>query len=131
MKTTLMLAGVLLIAGSAHAQQAGNGTVLNATPGINSSNGLGESGVSTQGGPGGSSAPNTAGTNPGEYVPSTFASYGDAVSDAKANANKKSMSLADLARQAQAEKKAAPAKDGVVLDKDAEGKLVIAKPKKD
>lgn len=68
---------------------------------------------------------------PGEYVPSTFASYGDAVSDAKANANKKAMTLADLARQAQAEKKAAPAKETVVLDKDAEGKLVIATPKKD
>ncbi len=131
MKTTLMLAGVLLIAGSAHAQQAGNGTVLNATPGINSSNGLGESGVSTQGGRAEVRRRMHRERTPGEYVPSTFASYGDAVSDAKANANKKAMTLADLARQAQAEKKAAPAKETVVLDKDAEGKLVIATPKKD
>ena len=75
-------------------------------------------------------APSVSGQNTGEFVPSTFASYKEVVADAKANANKKQLTLADIARQAQAEKKAAEPKQAMVLEQNSDGKLVIANPKK-
>jgi hypothetical protein len=72
---------------------------------------------------------NVSAQNPGEFVPSTFEGYKEAVADAKANANKKPLTLADIARQAQAEKRAAEPKQAMVLEENSDGKLVIAKPK--
>jgi hypothetical protein len=140
MKKAIVFAGFLAFAATAHAQSGFYGSLNNAgsyasTPGLGSAGSLNSTiapfAVRSSGSAGGpASSPNVAEKNPGEFVPSTFANYKDAVSEARANANKKPMTLADLARQAQAEKKASAAKTAMVLEEGTDGKLVIANPKK-
>ena len=59
-------------------------------------------------------------------MPSTFTSYGEAVELGKLEAQMKPMTLAEAARLAQEQRKNAAAKPVIVLDKDGDGKLVIA-----
>jgi hypothetical protein len=104
-------------------------TSIGATGGLNSDTGIGN--------PSGIPASNTASTgnvsdtNPGEYIPSRFEGYKEAVSDGKAWSNRKSMTIAEMARQSQADKKAAEGKKVMVLEQDGTGKLTIAQPKTD
>jgi hypothetical protein len=135
MKKLLTMAAFLVFAGAAQAQYGGT---INDYQGYNTSaSGLESAGsLNPHFGSPSSSEPvaqpsgNVSGQNPGEFVPSTFASYKEVVADAKANANKKPLTLADIARQAQVEKKAAEPKQAVVLEEGSDGKLVIANPKK-
>ncbi len=125
------MGGFLIFAGTTHAQTIG-GTINNHA-GINGAGGLESAGAMNPPHPildnGTTNFINTSGRNPGEFVPSTFASYQDAVAEAKANANKQPLTLADMARQAQAQKKAAESKAAMVLEQDSDGKLVIMNPK--
>jgi hypothetical protein len=59
-------------------------------------------------------------------VPSTFTSYGEAVELGKLEAAMKPMTLAEAARLAQEQKKNASKKNVIVLEKNDDGKLVIA-----
>ena len=131
MKKVLLFAAVFVFAGAAQAQIGGS---ISGHAGINGAGGLESHGGLNSPQPalnnGTTTFNNVSGTNPGEFVPSTFESYKDAVADAKANANKKSLTLADIARQAQAEKKTAEPKSAMVLEENSDGKLVIADPKK-
>lgn len=133
MKQALLIATFFIFAGAAQAQYGG---VLNDRGSYNTSGGLEDRGGlnshsrSSSNSSSTPSAGNVSGTNPGEFVPSTFASYKQAVSDAKADANKKPLTLADIARQAQADKKVAEPKQVMVLEQDWNGKLVIANPTK-
>jgi hypothetical protein len=132
-KKALLIATFFIFAGAAHAQigptinNQGSYGLGGGLEGMGSINGHHSSAPSSSAAP---SMENVSGTNPGEYVPSTFASYKQAVADAKADANKKPLTLADIARQAQAEKKTAEPKQAMVLEKDWEGKLIIENPKK-
>jgi hypothetical protein len=140
MKNAIIMAAFLVFAATTHAQTGQFGslngaapitsnTSIGATGGLNSDTGIGN--------PSGLPASNTASTgnvsdtNPGEYIPSRFEGYKEAVSDGKAWSNRKSMTIAEMARQSQADKKAAEGKKVMVLEQDSTGKLTIAQPKAD
>jgi hypothetical protein len=141
MKKTLMLASFLILAGTVHGQ-SGNGT-LNSAGSINNLAGIGSAGginggASTNGGsyvaPAPTSAPGAAvdravnqnSKNPGEYVPSRFSNYGDAVALGVIESGIRPLTVAEAARQAQEQRKNAEQKRVIVLDRDANGNLVIA-----
>ncbi len=131
MSKILMIGAFLIFAGVTRAQTIG-GTINNQA-GINGAGGLNSAGALNAAHPildnGTTIFINTSGRNEGEFVPSTFASYKDAVAEAKANANRQPVTLADMARQAQAQKKAVELKSAIVLEQDSDGKLVIMNPK--
>jgi hypothetical protein len=137
---TLLFAGLLLFigVGSAHAQadvgsttgSIGSSGSINAGGSLSSSSGL-NSTASTNNGNSVSGQPsyrNAEGTNPDAYVPSTFENYDDAVTQGDAARRMRQPSLADAARKAQQAKAAHPAKPGVVVDRDATGKLITVPP---
>jgi len=145
MKKTLLLASFLILAGTAHGQGAASPTgVLNGAGSINNAGTLGSGGGlngagSINGGSaaapaGPASAPgaaadrnvNQSSKNPGEYVPSKFTSYGDAVALGVVESGMRPLTVAEAARLAQIQKKNAEQKHVIVLDKDDDGKLVIA-----
>jgi hypothetical protein len=136
MKKAIIMAAFLVFAATAHAQTGqfgslngappvGSGASINTNGGLNSDTGLGNPSGLTGNSP---STSNISDTNPGEYIPSRFEGYKDAVSDGKAMANRKPMTIAEMARQSQAEKKAAEGKKVMVLEQDSNGKLTIAAP---
>jgi hypothetical protein len=143
MKTALVVGIVLIFAGTARAQLSGGslntGSALNSAATVNNtvgSNGAGsinpESGTSTA-----SSAHanrdasvNQNSKNPGEYVPSTFSSYKDALETAKLEAALHPTTLAEAARLAQEAKKKAGDKPAIQLEQDERGNLVISSTKK-
>ena len=136
MKKALMIGVFLAFAASAHAQAGMYGS-LNSTPGLSASPGLNETGgINSTGNGNPSGIPHTASpsttnvsdTNPGEFIPSHFEGYNDAVSDGKALANRKPMTVAEMARAAQADKKAAEGRKVMVLEQSADGKLVVMEP---
>jgi len=127
MRKILMLAGILVFAGAARAQVGGS---LNSGGSVNKMGSLnGGSGRSSDADAANTlpdSTTNRNSSNPGIFVPSTFTSYGKAVELGKLEALMKPMSLAEAARLAQEQRKNAAAKPVIVLDKDGDGKLVIA-----
>jgi hypothetical protein len=128
-----LIATFFVFAGAAQAQY---GSTINNYQSYNNAGGLEGAGAlnshpsSSSSSSAAPSTENVSGTNTGEFVPSTFASYKEAVADARANADKKPMTLADIARQSQAEKKAAEPKQAMLLEQNSDGKLVITNPKK-
>jgi hypothetical protein len=137
MKKALMMAAFLAFAATAHGQAGQFGSLNNVAP-ITSNTSIGATGGLNSdtgiGNPSGIPASNTASTgnvsdtNPGEYIPSRFEGYKEAVSDGKAWSNRKSMTIAEMARQSQADKKAAEGKKVMVLEQGSDGKLVILEP---
>jgi hypothetical protein len=69
---------------------------------------------------------NQSSKNPGEYVPSRYSSYGDAVALGVVESGIRPLTVAEAARLAQMQKKNAEQKRVIVLEKDANGNLVIA-----
>jgi hypothetical protein len=68
---------------------------------------------------------NVEATNPGEYVPSTFENY-DAAVDMGRNAGlARPLTIVEAARKAQHAKEAGAAKSTILLEKNAEGNLII------
>jgi hypothetical protein len=133
---TLLLAGLLLFVGvgSANAQadlssstgSIGNSGSINSGGSLTSSSGI-NSTASTNNASSVSGQPsyrNVEGTNPDAYVPSTFENYDDAVTQGDAARRVRQPSLADAARKAQQTKATHPTKPGVVVERDATGKLV-------
>jgi hypothetical protein len=98
-----------------------------------SSNTLGGGGVAGGGIPAGSgeirsmaapaSAANVAARNDGQFVPSTYANYSDAVAESDKELNARPASLADLSRQLREQKKATGDKARISVDQDEDGKL--------
>ena len=68
--------------------------------------------------------------NPGEFVPSRFTNYGDAVALGVIESGMRPLTVAEAARLAQMQKKNAEQKPAINLDKDEDGKLVIASASK-
>jgi hypothetical protein len=144
-----LLASFLIRAGTAQAQgvASGNG-ILNSAGSINNLSGLGSAsgingaasinGASAVPAAAPASAPGAAADrnvnqnskNPGEYVPSSFANYGDAVALGVVESRIRPLTVAEAARLAQAQKKNLEQKRVIVLDRDPNGNLVIAPPAK-
>jgi len=145
MKKTLLLASFLILAGTVRGQgvQSPSGT-LNGAGSINNAGTLGSGGglngagsINTASGPprvAPASAPGAAADlavnqnskNPGEYVPSRFSTYGDAVALGVVESGIRPLTVAEAARLAKMQKQNAEQKPVIVLDKDEDGKLVIA-----
>lgn len=148
MKKTLLLASFLVLAGTVHGQGASSPTgTLNGAGSMNNAGTLGSGGGlngtgSINGGyaaaPAVPSAPgaaadrnvNQSSKNPGEYVPSRYSSYGDAVTLGVVESGIRPLTVAEAARLAQMQKKNAEQKPVIVLERDANGTLVIAAPAK-
>ncbi len=132
MKQALLIATFFIFAGAAQAQY---GATINNYQSYNNAGGLeGAGAMNSRPSSSNSNSPapsmeNVSGRNTGEFVPSTFANYKEAVADARANADKKPLTLADIARQIQAEKKAAEPKQTMMLEQNSDGKLIITNPK--
>jgi hypothetical protein len=140
-----LLASFLILAGTVHGQGVaspsgalnGAGSLNNAGSigsGSGSLNGVGSINAVPAASPAPASAPGAAvdrnvnqnSKNPGQYVPSRFTNYGDAVALGVVESGMRPRTVAEAARLAQMQKKNAEQKPVVVLDKDDDGKLVIA-----
>lgn len=131
MAAMLLLVGV----GSVRAQgyvgggSGGAGSGLNGVAGMNGAGALN----------GGSSAAgqvseprhieNVQATNPGEFVPSTFENYSVALSLGKAAGRNRQLTVVEAARLSQQARAAGTARPAIVLEKNAEGKLIIVETK--
>ena len=138
MRKTLLLAGVLFFAGTARAQVGGsinNLGSINSGGSLNGAAGLNAGALTPMSVPG---APTTAADyvvnqnskNPGPFVPSTFASYGEALALGKLQAQMKPMTLAEAARLAQEQRKVASTKPAIVVASNDDGTLVMARTAK-
>ena len=128
MRKTLLLAGILIFAGTARAQMGGS---INSQGSLSSAgrlNGVTVTSASLPSAPtaAADSVVNLNSKNPGAFVPSTFTSYGEAVELGKLEASMKPTTLAEAARLAQEQKKTASKKSVLVVEKNDDGKLVIA-----
>jgi hypothetical protein len=134
MRKTLLLAGILILAGTARAQMGGsinNLGSIGSGGSLNGSSGMNAGAVTSVSVPSAppaaaDSAVNLNSKNPGAFVPSTFTSYGEAVELGKLEASMKPTTLAEAARLAQEQKKTANKKSVVVVERNDDGKLVIA-----
>jgi hypothetical protein len=133
MRKTLLLAGILVFAGTARAQMGGS---LNIASGLGGSGGLNGAGsinshpvspVTPTYAPGAvDRVVNQNSKNPGEFVPSRFTNYGDAVALGVIESGMQPLTVAEAARLALMQKNNAQQKPAIVLEKDEDGKLVIA-----
>lgn len=129
MRTALVLAIVLIFAGAAHAQFAGGNITtsgaLNGAGNLNS-----RASTSSASSANLDVSVNMNSKNPGEFVPSTFSSYKDALATAKMEADFRPITVAEAARLSQERKKNTNDKAVIQLDEDEHGNLVIASAKK-
>lgn len=72
---------------------------------------------------------NVQARNPGEFVPSTFENYPAALSMGEAAERMRQPTVAEAARLAQQARAAGVTKPALVLEKDAEGKLIVVETK--
>jgi|SRR5579862_3990830 len=139
MKKLIFLAGLLSLAGTAHAQRAGAAGGAVANPYNSAGGGAGGGGGFSSGGsgtlgnttPGPYSTPraNASGTNSGEFVPTFFENYQEAVNAGQKELDAKRPQVAEAARAAQAMKKAGTAKPALVAVQDNAGNVVISTPR--
>jgi hypothetical protein len=133
----LLVAGVLLLVGtgSANAQSMSNvgsigaGSSLNGASSVNHSATMNPNGGSSAGivsDP--RSSKSVEGTNPGEFVPSTFESYDAALSLGEMAKRVRPLTVVEAARLAQQAKANPGAKPALVLEKDPDGNLIVVTP---
>jgi hypothetical protein len=120
MKKTILILGIAFLAGSAQAQFRGGS--LNSAGGMNGSH----STISNSGATGSTSQGNVGATNPGEFVPSTFESYQQAVATGQEELDARPLRLADVARILQAQKKSEIQKPALTAEQDDEGNVIIS-----
>ena len=141
MKKTLLLASFLILAGTVHGQALGSpAAILNGAGSMNNAGGsLGSGGGLNGAGsinvplrpqrrrmpqlPWRSGGPQRESEfeKPGEYVPSRFSNYGDAVALGVVESGIRPLTVAEAARMAQTQKKNAEQKRVIVLDRNANG----------
>jgi hypothetical protein len=129
----LVMAGILFFAGigSARAQgyvggpTVGGGSGLNGIGGINRAGAINSGSSATGHVSDPRPAENIQATNPGEFVPSTFQNYPAALGMGEAAGRRRPLTVVEAARSAQQEKAASVARPAKVLEKDAEGKLIV------
>jgi hypothetical protein len=118
MKKVILLAGIALLAGSAQAQMRSNG--------MSSSGGSLSFPHSSHGTPAPAPLVNVSATNPGEFVPSTFESYNEAVITGQEQLNARPVTVAEAARILQAQKKSETEKPVLIVVQDDNGRMVIS-----
>jgi hypothetical protein len=133
MKKLILLASFLSIAGTTHAQRAmgASASAPNSSGGGGIPGGLSSphnSASSTSAGPYSGPRANASGTNPGEFVPSTFESYKEAVIAGQEELNAKPLQVAEAARMAQALKKSGAVKPVLIAEQDDDGNVIISGP---
>lgn len=119
MKKIILLAGIMLLAGSAHAQFGGS---LNSSGSMNGS----RSTIANNGPTVSASRPNVSANNPGEFVPSTFESYQQAVAAGQEELDARPLRVADVARMYQARKKSEIQKPALIAEQDDDGNVIIS-----
>ena len=68
-------------------------------------------------------------TNPGEFVPSTFESYKEAVIIGQEQLNARPVTVAEAARIFQAQKKSESQKHALIVEQDNNGRMIISSGK--
>lgn len=121
MKKIILLAGIALLAGSAQAQMRSSG--------MSSSGGSLSFSHSSHGTPASAPLVNVSATNPGEFVPSTFESYNEAVIAGREQLNARPVTVAEAARMLQASKKSEVQKPALMVEQDNNGKMIISSGK--
>jgi hypothetical protein len=119
MKKIVLLAAIAFLAGSAQAQMRVASAASAGTLGFSHSN------YETQA----PAPPNVSATNPGEFVPSTFESYKEAVIIGQEELNAKPLSVAEAARSLQAWKKSETQKPALIAEQDGEGRIIVSRGK--
>jgi hypothetical protein len=127
MRAALVLAIVLIFAGTARAQIGGEnisstGGSINGAGGLNSHHSTPTSSTISVNP---DASVNMNSKNPGEFVPSTFSNYKDMLATAKLEAELRPMTLAEAARLAHERKKQVNDKAVFRVEEDEHGKLVI------
>jgi hypothetical protein len=121
MKKIILLAGIALLAGSAQAQMRSNGT--------SSLGGSLSFSHPSHGTPAPAPQANVSATNPGEFVPSTFESYKEAVIIGQEQLNARPVTVAEAARIFQARKKSESQKPALIVEQDDDGRMIISSGK--
>lgn len=120
MRKILLLAGALLIAGTAHAQAYGAG--------INSTSGISAYRIQSMrcdaGGGDMRASVVTTGKNDGPFLPTTFASYDEAIENGLIVANTAAPKLGDVARQAREQKKNSVQSAVLIVEQDQYGRMI-------
>lgn len=71
---------------------------------------------------------NASANNPGEFVPTTFQNYHEAIATAEREQESKPLEVAEAARMTQAMKRSATQKAALVAEQDDAGNVVISVP---
>jgi hypothetical protein len=129
----LLAAGILLFLGIGAAQaqslsgvsSIGGGASINGASSVNHSPTINPGGSSTESVSDPRSSKSVEATNPGEFVPSTFESYDSALNLGEIANRLHSPSIVEAARLAQQAKANPAAKPALVLEKDADGNLIV------
>ncbi|MGB8522300.1 MAG: hypothetical protein WCD43_04980 [Candidatus Acidiferrales bacterium] len=118
MKKSILLAAIAFLAGSAQAQtRVSSGGASGGTLSFSHSS------HETQ-------APlpqNVSATNPGEFVPSTFESYKEAVVIGQEELDARPVTVAEAARSLQAWKKSEIQKPALIAEQDGEGRIIVSR----
>lgn len=134
----LVMAGIVLFVsvGAANAQSLAGvpgigGSSINNSGSLNHSGSINSESHSSNGSSVSSAGAtrSVAGTNPGEFVPSTFEEYGKALDQGEEATRMRPISLAEAARMAQKTKAAGAMKPAIILENNSEGKLVVIQAK--
>jgi hypothetical protein len=133
MRTAFALAIALIFAGTAHAQFSGGvintgGSSINHATTLNTN--VSTTTTTSESAPATSdSVVNRNSKNPGEFVPSKFSSYQDALAEAKLEAALRPTTVAEAARIERERRSKSHDANVVQLDEDARGRLEIARAK--
>ncbi len=119
MKKIILLAGIALLAGTAQAQFGGS---LNSSGSMNGS----RSTIANNIAPASAPQANVSATNPGEFVPSTFESYQQAVATGQEELDAKPLRVAEVARMLQARRKLEIQKPALIAEQDDDGNVIIS-----
>ena len=124
MKKTLLLTGILLAAGNAHAQGAiSSGGGLNSVTGITSyriASMRCDAAIDPR------SSQVTSAKNDGQFLPSTFASYDQAIEVGQLAANTKPPRLGEIARLVREQKRNARQAAILTVEQDQNGRMITS-----
>ncbi len=138
MKSILILVAILFLAGTAHAQwiNVGTGAPINGLGTINTNGSINDVGsshpdiVATSQWFNTDVAVNANSKNPGEFVPSTYSSYKEALAMGRLDVQVKPTTVVQAARLTQEQRSKMDRSATIVVDEDARGKPVIVSKRK-
>jgi hypothetical protein len=118
MKKIILLAAIAFLAGSAHAQMRVSSGASGGTLSFSHSSHETQASVAP---------PNVSATNPGEFVPSIFECYKEAVVMGQEELDAKPVTVAEAARSLQAWKKSEIQKPALIAEQDGEGRIIVSR----